>query len=78
MYWKGRVVAADRNQAVGEICRILAERGCAAAEIKIRACPVQPWPGTVWWEYHVKISRKGNLKWRVSSFLRILKKLRSR
>lgn len=77
MYLQGRIAATTYEQAVEEVWRVVADTGCVpAGEIK-------PWPcsqtqGVIWWEYLVKIEKKGDLRWLTLNILRKLKNWRAR
>lgn len=79
MYLRGRIAAVTYEQAVEEVRRVLADLGYVpAGEIRPWACLGQPWRETLWWEYLVKIERKGDLRWLILNILRKLKNWRAR
>lgn len=50
-YRQGRVVAPTVEEALAQI----KEKFPGLERVAIFACPVQPWPETVWWEWSGKL-----------------------
>lgn len=56
-FYQGRVTALTAVDAEGKIRDKLRQKGFTAAKVSCYPCPIQPWKGTVWWEYQVGVSR---------------------
>jgi len=55
-YLQGRVVAVDPEEAADKIKASFP--GMEFSRLKIRPCPVQPYPGLTWWEWLGKMREK--------------------
>lgn len=59
--FQGRVTALTAVDAEGKIRDKLRQKGFTAAKVSCYPCPVQPWKGTIWWEYQVLVQRAYDL-----------------
>lgn len=56
IFLQGRVTASNLlDEAKAKIRDNLRQGGYVAAKISCYPCPIQPWKGTVWWEYQVEV-----------------------